>query len=89
MGVSPEASVTTGVFEEGGVGYSQTARSRCAAMRATWLALLKARWALTKTRMFAMAREMGRVSERAAQARGFVSRTMERREGVSAAVVTS
>lgn len=34
-----------------------------------------------KTRMLAIALEMGRVSERRAQARGLVSSTMVRREG--------
>jgi len=51
------------------------------AMTATLLALLKARWAFMKTRIFATAWERVRVCERKDQAWGFVSRTMVRREG--------
>lgn len=50
---------------------------------ATWLALLKARWALTKTMMLATALERGRTSSRAAQARGLVSIMIVQREGSS------
>lgn len=48
---------------------------------ATLLALLKARWAFMKTRRLAMAAERGRVGARRAQALGFVSRIIVRREG--------
>lgn len=50
-------------------------------MMATLLLLLKARWALMKTRRLAMAAERGRVGARRAQAWGFVSRIMVKREG--------
>lgn len=50
-------------------------------MMATLLLLLKARWALMKTRILAMAAERVRVGARRAQAWGFVSRIMVKREG--------
>ena len=50
-------------------------------MIATLLLLLKARWALMKTSMLAMAAERGRVSLRRYQAWGLVSMIMVRREG--------
>lgn len=65
----------------GGMGYRNSARWVCEAMIATLLLLLKARCALMKTSMLAMAAERGRVSRRRYQAWGFVSRIMVRREG--------
>ena len=65
-----------------GEGYSQTARLVCAAMTATLLSLPKARCALINTKMLAIAFDIGNWSWIAAQARGFVSMTTVRREGV-------
>lgn len=65
----------------GGRGYRKSARWECEAMMATLLLLLKARWALMKTRRLAIAAERGRVGARRAQAWGFVSRIMVKREG--------
>lgn len=48
---------------------------------ATSFAWLKARWAFMKTRRLASAFESGRVAARRAQALGFVSRIIVRREG--------
>lgn len=48
---------------------------------ATLLALLKARWALMKTRRLAIAAEKEIVGARRAQAWGFVSRIIVKREG--------
>lgn len=45
------------------------------------LLLLQAKWAFMKTRRMAIALEKGRVGERRAQAEGWVSRIMVRREG--------
>ena len=48
---------------------------------ATLFALLNARWASMKTRRLAIAAERGSVEERSAQAWGFVSRIIVRRDG--------
>ena len=53
-------------------------------MTATWFALLIAKWAFMKTRMFAIALERGRVLVRIAQACGFVSMIITRRDGAGA-----
>lgn len=64
-----------------GIGYRNSARWVCEAMIATLLLLLKARWALMKTRRLARAAERGRVGARRAQAWGLVSRIIVSREG--------
>lgn len=70
-----------GLSEEDEEGYRNSARSGCAAITQIWLLLLQARWAFIKTRRTARAFEKGRVGERRAQAEGWVSRIMVRREG--------
>lgn len=57
----------------------------CEAITATWFAWEKERWALRKRRMCERAVCSGRVSWRAAQAKGLVSRTTTRREALSSA----
>jgi len=62
------SAISTSSEEEGGRGYSHTARWLWLATTATWFALLTARWAFMKTIMLAIAFERGRVFERRAQA---------------------
>lgn len=66
---------------QGGGGYRNSARWVWLAIIATLLALLKARWALMKTRRFAIAAERGRVDARRVHAWGFVSRIIVRSDG--------
>ena len=65
-----------------GRGYSHAARFVWAASTATWFSFPKARCALMKTRILAIAVEIGSVDFSAAQARGFVSITTVSSEGV-------
>lgn len=62
-------------------GYKNSARWVWLAMIATWLAWLNAKWALIKTRRFAIALPNGRESESRAHAFGLVSRIIVRRVG--------
>merc|ERR1712054_580776 len=79
--LSPPSSFGwAGLFGVDVEGYNHAARLTWAAISETWFALLKARCALTKTRMFAIARDKGRVSPIAAHARGFVAMMMESSE---------
>jgi hypothetical protein len=64
-----------------GVGKSHFVRWEWLAMTATSLAFPLARCAFMKTRRLATALERGRMEERCAQACGFVSRMIARRDG--------
>lgn len=80
ISTSPFVSVLHGVRLLG-VGYSHSARWGCDAITATSFAFPEARCAFMKTRRLAIADESGRVLDRCAQACGFVSRTIARRDG--------
>lgn len=89
ISTSPFPSTLVAGVRPFGVGYSHSARCVCEAMTATSFLLPEARCALMKTRRLAMAEESGRVEARWAQAWGFVSRTIARRDGGGARLKVS